>query len=128
MSINPNHMFSVTVKDHIMVAHSLPDPFFGPAQGMHGATFHVDAIFSRKELTDKNVVIDIGEAIDILSSTLKHLAYQNLDVLEEFEGVLTTTEFLAKHIHTKIKSQIHSEISLKIVLHESNQASASYEA
>ena len=120
-------MYSVVVKNSIMIAHSLPDPFFGPAQNMHGATFAVEAHFIRKSLTDKNVVIDIGEASQILSDVLGKFNYKNLDELPEFEGTLTTTEFMAQHIHSLIKNQIGEEIGLKVVLHETPSASASYE-
>lgn len=91
-------MFAVEVRDRIMIAHSLPDPFFGPAQGMHGATFVVDVAFFRESLTKQNVVVDIGAALDVLNRTLKPLAYKNLDTLPEFKGKLTTTEFLCRHI------------------------------
>jgi 6-pyruvoyl-tetrahydropterin synthase len=91
-------MFAVEVRDRIMIAHSLPDPFFGPAQNMHGATFVVDVAFFREELTAQNVVVDIGAALDVLNKTLKPLAYQNLDNLPQFKGILTTTEFLCKYI------------------------------
>jgi 6-pyruvoyl-tetrahydropterin synthase len=95
-------MFAVEVRDRIMIAHSLPDPFFGPAQNMHGATFVVDVAFMREELTAQNVVVDIGAALDVLNKTLKPLAYQNLDALEQFKGELTTTEFLARYIFEKM--------------------------
>ncbi|MFV0369986.1 MAG: 6-pyruvoyl trahydropterin synthase family protein [Hyphomicrobiaceae bacterium] len=95
-------MYAVEVRDRIMIAHSLPDPFFGPAQNMHGATFVVDVAFMRDELTSKNVVVDIGAALDVLNKTLKPLAYQNLDEIEAFKGRLTTTEFLARHIFDKM--------------------------
>jgi 6-pyruvoyl-tetrahydropterin synthase len=95
-------MFAVEVRDRIMIAHSLPDPFFGPAQNMHGATFVVDVAFMREELTAQNVVVDIGAALDVLNKTLKPLAYQNLDALEQFKGKLTTTEFLARYIFDKM--------------------------
>lgn len=95
-------MFAVEVRDRIMIAHSLPDPFFGPAQNMHGATFVVDVAFMREELTAQNVVVDIGAALDVLNKTLKPLAYQNLDALEQFKGKLTTTEFLARYIFEKM--------------------------
>ena len=72
-------MFSVEVRDRIMIGHSLPDPFFGPAQNMHGATFVVDVAFFRETLTKQNVVVDIGAALDVLNRTLKPLNYQNLD-------------------------------------------------
>lgn len=95
-------MFAVEVRDRIMIAHSLPDPFFGPAQNMHGATFVVDVCFMREELTAQNVVVDIGAALDVLNRTLKPLAYQNLDALPQFEGKLTTTEFLCRYIFEQI--------------------------
>ena len=91
-------MFAGEVRDRIMIAHSLPDPFFGPAQGMHGATFVVDVAFFREHLTRQNVVVDIGAALDVLNKTLKPLAYKNLDEIPAFKGKLTTTEFLSKHI------------------------------
>jgi 6-pyruvoyl-tetrahydropterin synthase len=91
-------MFAVEVRDRIMIGHSLPDPFFGPAQGMHGATFLVDVAFFREQLTKQNVVVDIGAALDVLGETLKGLKYKNLDVLPEFKGKLTTTEFLCRHV------------------------------
>jgi 6-pyruvoyl-tetrahydropterin synthase len=91
-------MFSVEVRDRIMIGHSLPDPFFGPAQAMHGATFVVDVAFFRENLTRQNVVVDIGAALSVLNETLKPLNYKNLDTLPQFEGVLTTTEFLCKYI------------------------------
>lgn len=120
-------MYTVTVKDHIMIAHSLPDQFFGPAQQMHGATFAVEAIFSSKEITDKNVVLDIGEAASILKKVVEKLAYKNLDEIPEFKGILTTTEFMAKYIYDQIRIKIEQHISLKIILHENPLASASYE-
>jgi len=121
-------MFSVKVKDHIMIAHSLPDPFFGPAQHMHGATYVVEATFKSEALNDKNVVIDIGEATDIVKNTLSVLAYKNLDELPQFKGILTTTEFLAKYIHEQIVSSLQTAMFLKVELFESHVASASYEA
>jgi 6-pyruvoyl-tetrahydropterin synthase len=120
-------MYSVLVKEHIMIAHSLPDPFFGPAAKMHGATYVVDAVFMSDSLTDKNVVIDIGEASEILKDVLAPLGYQNLDELPQFEGKLTTTEFLAAYIHEEIKGKIDNHLKLRITLHESHIASASYE-
>lgn len=95
-------MFAVEVRDRIMIAHSLPDPFFGPAQNMHGATFVVDVAFMREELTEQNVVVDIGAALDVLNKTLKPLAYQNLDAIAAFKGKLTTTEFLCRFIFERI--------------------------
>lgn len=95
-------MYSVEVRDRIMIAHSLPDPFFGPAQNMHGATFVVDVAFFRETLTKQNVVVDIGAALDVLGRTLKPLAYQNLDALPQFKGILTTTEFLCRYVFDSI--------------------------
>ncbi|SRR6056297_2253295 len=91
-------MYAVEVREAIMIAHSLPDPFFGPAQNKHGATFVVDVAFFANELGAQNVVVDIGRAGDALKAVLKPLAYQDLDTIAEFEGTLTTTEFLSRHI------------------------------
>jgi 6-pyruvoyl-tetrahydropterin synthase len=91
-------MYAVEVRDSIMIAHSLPDPFFGPAQGKHGATFTIDVAFFRAELTPQAVVVDIGRALDVLKAILKPLNYQDLDTLPAFKGQLTTTEFLSRHI------------------------------
>lgn len=129
-------MFSVEVRDRIMIAHSLPDPFFGPAQNMHGATFVVDVAFYREQMTRHNVVVDIGAALEVLSATLKPLAYQNLDELPQFKGVLTTTEFLAKYIFDQIASAARSGAlgedgtglaRIRVTLHETDLARASYE-
>jgi len=120
-------MYSVKIKEHIMIAHSLPDPYFGEASKMHGATYVVRATFKRDKLNDKNVVIDIGEAFEILKKVLSTLTYQNLDELPQFEGTLTTTEFLASYIHRLVKAKIEDDIQLKIQLDESHIASASYE-
>lgn len=91
-------MFAVEVREAIMIAHSLPDPFFGPAQNKHGATFVVDVAFFADSLSAQNVVVDIGRAGDALKAILKPLSYQDLDEIAEFKGVLTTTEFLSRHI------------------------------
>ncbi len=129
-------MFSVEVRDRIMIAHSLPDPFFGPAQHMHGATFVVDVGFFREALTDKNVVVDIGAALTVLGETLKPLSYQNLDALPQFKGVLTTTEFLAKYIFDAMKSaallgKLGPEgatlAKIRVTLSETDLARASFE-
>lgn len=129
-------MFSVEVRDRIMIAHSLPDPFFGPAQGMHGATFVVDVAFFRETLTPQNVVVDIGAALDVLHRTLKPLAYQNLDALPQFKGTLTTTEFLAKHIFDEIaKAAAEGALGadgrglarIRVTLHETDLARAAFE-
>jgi 6-pyruvoyl-tetrahydropterin synthase len=130
-------MFCVEVRDRIMIAHSLPDAFFGPAQGLHGATFVVDVAFFRETLTAKNVVVDIGAALDVLKRTLKPLAYQNLDALPMFAGHLTTTEFLARHIFDAIAAAARDGAlgddgrglaRIRVTLHETDLARASYES
>ena len=128
-------MFSVEVRDRIMIGHSLPDPFFGPAQNMHGATFVVDVAFFRETLTRQNVVVDIGAALDVLNKTLKPLNYQNLDALPQFEGVLTTTEFLCKYIFDAMaaaaqvgrarRGRRRARQRIRVTLHETDLARAS---
>jgi 6-pyruvoyl-tetrahydropterin synthase len=129
-------MFAVEVRDRIMIAHSLPDPFFGPAQGMHGATFVVDVAFFRETMTAQNVVVDIGAALEVLGKTLKPLAYQNLDALPQFKGKLTTTEFLCKHIFDAMVAAAKSGAlgadgrglaKIKVTLHETDLARAWFE-
>jgi 6-pyruvoyl-tetrahydropterin synthase len=130
-------MYSVEVRNRIMIAHSLPDPFFGPAQNKHGATFVVDVAFYRQELTDKNVVVDIGAALNVLHEVLKPLAYKDIDTLPEFSGVLTTTEFLCKHIFDAMaeaarRGDLGPEgkglAKLRVTLHETDLARAVFEA
>ena len=123
-------MFSVRVRDHIMIAHSLPDPFFGPAAGMHGATYIVDAEFFSATLDKHNVVIDIGAAHEALHDVLSKLNYKNLDELEEFDGILTTTEFLARYIHEQLSLSLSKLFNgeLMITLGESHEAWASFKA
>ncbi len=122
-------MYSVIIRDSIMIAHSLDHPGFGPAQNMHGATYVVDAEFRTNELNEMNVAIDIGEAHKILKEVLAPLAYQNLDELPKFKGILTTTEYIAKYIFDQIKPKIQFSFSgqLKITLGESHVAWAGYE-
>ncbi len=129
-------MFSVEVRDRIMIAHALPDPFFGPAQNLHGATFIVDVAFFAEKLTAKNVVVDIGAALAVLAATLKPLAYQNLDALPQFEGVLTTTEFLCKYVFDRIAEGATEGAlgpeggnlsRIRVTLSETDLARASYE-
>ena len=121
-------MYSVKVRNSIMIAHSLPHPFFGPAQNMHGATYVVDVTFYSENLDAHNVVIDIGKAKDITKSVLDHLNYKNLDELPQFKGKLTTTEFVAKYIHDKIKEEVNAFFTGKIsvCLGETHDAWASY--
>ena len=129
-------MYAVEVRDRIMIAHSLPDPFFGPAQNMHGATFVVDVAFFRECLTSKNVVADIGLALEVLHKTLKPLAYSNLDAQPEFKGILTTTEFLCKHIFDRMAEAARSGAlgadgqglaKIRVTLSETDLARAIYE-
>jgi len=129
-------MYAVEVRDRIMIAHSLPDPFFGPAQGLHGATFVVDVAFYREKLTPQNVVVDIGAALEVLSKTLKPLAYQNLDTLPQFKGKLTTTEFLCQYVFAAMVQAAQAGAlgqdgkglaKIKVTLHETDLARASFE-
>src|SRR5687768_17189723 len=100
-------MFSVGVREHIMIAHSFKGEVFGPAQALHGATFIVDCEFRRPTLADgSNIVVDIGRAGDALKAILAELNYQNLDALPMFEGQNTTTEFLARHVHERMAQAI----------------------
>lgn len=99
-------MFAVEVREAIMIAHSLPDPFFGPAQNKHGATFVVDVAFFAEQLSEQNVVVDIGRAGDALKAILKPLSYKDLDDIPEFAGKLTTTEFLCRHIFDAMSAAI----------------------
>ena len=99
-------MYAVEVRDAIMIAHSLPDPFFGPAANKHGATFVVDVTFMRAELTAQNVVVDIGAAQTALKAVLGPLNYKDLDEVAAFAGHLTTTEFLCRHVFDAMKAAI----------------------
>lgn len=121
-------MFTLTVRDHLMVAHSLPDPFFGPAQGLHGATFVVEAGFERQDLDAHNVVLDIGVATEALSGVLGRLAYRNLDEVEELEGVLTTTEHLARWVAEQLAAAVDTTDleAVTVLLREHPDAWASY--
>ena len=129
-------MFAVEVRDRIMIGHSLPDPFFGPAQAMHGATFVVDVAFFREKLTKQNVVVDIGAALDVLAATLKPLKYKNLDEVAEFKGKLTTTEFLCRHVFDAISKAARDGAlgedgkglsKIRVTLHETDLARAWFE-
>lgn len=122
-------MYTVTIRDHMMIAHSLPSDAFGPAQRLHGATYVVDAEFKSETLDDNNIVIDIDIATKVLQAALAPLKYQNLDELPALEGKLTTTEFLARLVHDTIRQDIKDSFhgKLKITLGESHVAWASYE-
>ena len=129
-------MYAVEVRDRIMIAHSLPDPFFGPAQSMHGATFVIDVAFFRAELTTQNVVVDIGAALRELSKILQPLAYKNLDTLPEFKDKLTTTEFLCRYVFDAMARAAMSGAlgpdagglaKIRVTLHETDLARAWFE-
>jgi 6-pyruvoyl-tetrahydropterin synthase len=130
-------VFTVEVRDHIMIAHSFRGAVFGPAQALHGATFVVDAAFIADTLDNNSIVIDIGRALDVLKATLQPLNYRNLDEVPEFEGLNTTTEFLTKHIYDQLaKAARAGELgrpgrelkAIRIIISESHVARASYEA
>ena len=99
-------MFSITVRDHIMIAHSFRGEVFGPAQRLHGATFLVDATFRREQLDDDNIVVDIGLATQELGAVVSELNYRNLDNEPDFAGINTSTEFLAKVIADRLAERI----------------------
>lgn len=129
-------MFAVEVRDHIMIAHSLPSPVFGPAQGMHGATFVVDAAFFTEDLDANGLVVDIGLATEALAEALKPLRYSNLDEVPAFKGKFTTTEFLCHYIWEQLKSVAKTSglgdngrvKRIRVQLHESHTARGWYEA
>jgi 6-pyruvoyl-tetrahydropterin synthase len=129
-------MFTLEVRDHIMIAHSFKGAVFGPAQALHGATFVVDAAFLAQELDANGIVVDIGRAHDVLKSILATLNYKNLDELPQFSGMNTTTEFLAKHIHERLAQaarvgalgrEASAFSALRVTLSESHVARATYE-
>jgi 6-pyruvoyl-tetrahydropterin synthase len=129
-------MYAVEVRDHIMIAHSLPGEFFGPAQGLHGATFVVDVAFFCETLGANAVVIDIGRAHEVLKRVLGELNYKNLDTLPEFKGKLTTTEALARFIFDRFndalkKNELGADSKgvtrIRVTLHESHIARAWFE-
>ncbi|TVQ35852.1 MAG: 6-carboxytetrahydropterin synthase [Geminicoccaceae bacterium] len=129
-------MYSVTVRDHFMIAHSFRGEVFGPAQALHGATYNVDLTFRRPTLDPDGIVVDIGRAITALQAVLAELNFKNLDDVPAFAGQNTTTEFLAKHVFDRIAERIeHGELGphassltgLVVTLHESHVAWASFE-
>ena len=129
-------MFSVTVRDHVMIAHSLRGETFGPAQGLHGATYVIDATFRRADLDADGVVVDIGRAAEELRAVVSELNYRNLDDVPALAGMNTTTEALARLIADRLAERVHAgalgdaarELSgLIVTLRESHIASATYE-
>jgi 6-pyruvoyl-tetrahydropterin synthase len=129
-------VFSVTVRDHMMIAHSLRGEVFGPAQRLHGATYVVDATFRRAALDENNIVVDIGRAAEELRAVLAELTYRNLDDEAAFAGMNTSTEALAQVVADRLADRVHSGAlgdaaraldGLVVTLHESHVAWASYE-
>ena len=129
-------MFSVTVRDHMMIAHSFRGDVFGPARRLHGATYVVDATFRRTDLDADNIVVDIGRAADVLHGVLAELSYRNLDDEPAFAGINTSTEALAKVVADRLADSVHAGAlgdtareldGLLVTLHESHIAWASYE-
>jgi len=123
-------MYTVGVRDHIMVAHSLPGEVFGPAQRLHGATYTVSAEVEREELADAGIVIDIGYLRGELRRVLGELDYSNLDEHPAFQGKRSTTEMIARHIHRELGARlpVTSGVMLTITLDESPVAWARYRA
>ena len=129
-------MYSLSVREHIMIAHSFRGEIFGPAQRVHGATYLVDACFQRGELDADGLVVDIGLAAETLKAVLAEFNFRNLDELEAFRGRNTTTEFMARVIFDRLAAAIragrlgpgaHGLERVKVSLHESHVAWASYE-
>ena len=129
-------MFSVTVRDHMMIAHSFRGEVFGPAQRLHGATYVIDATFRRAALDADNIVVDLGRAAEELHTVIGELTYRNLDDEEAFAGINTSTEALAQVIADRLADRVRAGAlgdaarglaGITIVLHESHVAWASYE-
>jgi 6-pyruvoyl-tetrahydropterin synthase len=123
-------VFSVTIRDHLMIAHSLRGEVFGPAQGLHGATYVVDASFRRATLDADGIVVDIGRAAEVLRAVVGELGYRNLDDEAKFAGMNTTTEALARVIADRLAEELGEAAHLDglvVTLHESHVAWASYE-
>jgi 6-pyruvoyl-tetrahydropterin synthase len=130
-------MYSVTVRDHLMIAHSFRGQVFGPAQRLHGATYVVDAEFKRRDLDADGIVVDIGRATETLKAILAELNFRNLDDEPLFAGKNTTTEFLARTVFDRLVAAIRrgdfgpggaAVEHVRVTLHESHIAWASYEA
>ena len=129
-------MYSVSVRDHMMIAHSFTGDVFGPAQRLHGATMVVDVEFRRPALDADGIVVDIGRATEVLRAILAELNFRNLDDDPAFKGRNTTTEFLARVVFDRMVSAIHRNDlgaaargieTLRVSLHESHVASAAFE-
>ena len=129
-------MYSITVRDHIMIAHSFRGEVFGPAQHLHGATYIVDVEFRRPDVDRDGIVVDIGRAIDVLKEVLGPLNYRNLDDVAEFKSINTTTEFLTRHVFDNLAAAVKGgrlgrdgrEIgAIRVTVAESPTARAWYE-
>ena len=128
-------MFGLTVRDHMMVAHSFRGEVFGPAQALHGATFVVDATFRGESLDGDGILVDIGRATEVLKEVVGELSYRNLDDEPAFAGTNTTTEVLARHVADRLAEHVAAGAlgpadhlsGLVVTLHESHVAWASYE-
>jgi 6-pyruvoyl-tetrahydropterin synthase len=129
-------MYSVTVRDHVMIAHSFTGPVFGPAQRLHGATYVVDVELKRPTLDADGIVVDIGRAAEALRRVLADLNYRNLDEVPSFAGRNTTTEFLARVVFDGLVAAIRrgdlgpgagAIDQIRVTLHESHIAAASFE-
>lgn len=130
-------MYALEVRDHVMIAHSLPDGFFGPAQNLHGSTFIVDVAFFRQSLDEHNVVVDIWRAAEALKTVLQPINYANLDALPAFTGKLTSTEFLCQHVFEGMQAAMRAGDlgpggltveRMRVTLSESHVARAWFEA
>lgn len=128
-------MYTLTVRDHMMIAHSFHSEVFGPAQSLHGATYVVDVTFKRPTLDEHQLVIDIGLASEALKAILAEFNYTNLDTIEAFEGMNTTTEFMARVVFDRLKAAIErgelgegakSLTEIEVSLEESHLAKAAY--
>jgi 6-pyruvoyltetrahydropterin/6-carboxytetrahydropterin synthase len=121
-------VFHLTVRDHVMIAHSLPHPSFGPAQNLHGATYVVELTLWRNALSPESIVIDIGEATDVLNNALSDLNYRNLDEHPDLSGTLTTTEAIARLIAERVAAALPDRdlIKLDVTLREHPDAWAGY--
>ena len=121
-------MFTLTVRDRTMVAHSLPDPFFGPAQRLHGATYVVEATLHADDLDEHGVVADIGVLAAGLRAVLSEIDHRNLDEEPAFAGVLTTTEVLARWVADRLAPRVTGDhlAAIEVVLHESDVARAGF--
>jgi 6-pyruvoyltetrahydropterin/6-carboxytetrahydropterin synthase len=130
-------MYAVEVRDHVMIAHSIPGEAFGPAQKLHGATYVIDVRFMRPELDENDIVVDIGLAIDQVKAVLAGINYSNLDDHPDFKNRRSTTETVSKWVFDKLKACIAAGklgpsakgiTRMKITLHESHNALASFES